>query len=493
MRGGVFLIIIFFFLTALAFSQGKKELRTKSDSLEIIAPEDTLPKHQVVITDIFIIGNKKTKKGYILRELSVKRGDTIAYNQLRIQLNRDEEKVFNLRLFEESKATIIDRGDNEVIIELKVSERWFVWPLPIFRLADRNFNAWWNTRERDFDRLIYGITLDHSNIRGRGERLRLTAQFGFTRNWQIFYSIPYIDRQKKVGFATLFGFTEFKSIAYQSNFDLTTNRNEFDFINADSLETGLLRKAFSGAGAFTYRPNFFTRHGLTLGFSQNNVADVVASLNENYLSEGRTRQQYLWLSYQLIYDNRDLVYYPLKGSQFNLLARRQGIGIFNDLGIWSLEASYAKFFDLGNNFYFATRGQISTTAPFDQPFVNQQRLGFFRNFVRGYELSVVETPFYILNRNTVRKKLFNKEFKIRNITRLDQFAKLPLGLYLTAFVDTGWAEKYPNKISPFNNTLLLGTGVGLDIVTFYDVVIRLEYSYNLEKETNFFLNVRAAI
>ena len=487
MRGEVLLIILCLSLSSIgAFSQDERA--GVSDSLEIRQPEDTLPKHTVRITDIFIVGNKKTKKGYILRELSVKRGDTIPYNQLRIQLNRDEQKIFNLRLFEESTATIIDQGDNDVIIQILVRERWFLWPLPIFRLADRNFNAWWNTRERDFSRLIYGLTLDHSNIRGRGERLRLTAQFGFTRNWQLFYSIPYIDKQKKVGFATLFGFTEFKNLAYQ------TTENVLDFLDSDDLgNERLFREAISGAGAFTYRPNFFTRHGLTLGYSQNNVADTIPALNPNYLGDGRTKQQSLWLSYNLIYDNRDLVYYPLKGSQFNLLMSRRGLGAFNDVGIWSTEASYAKFFDLGNDYYFATRGQVSLTAPFDQPFVNQQRLGFFRNFVRGYELSVVESPFYLLNRNTFRKKLFDKEFKIRKFTRLDQFAKLPLGFYLTAFIDTGWAEKYPDEISRFNNTLLLGTGVGLDIVTFYDVVIRLEYSYNLEKQTNFFLNVRAAI
>ncbi len=485
MRGGVLFIIFFSTLSSLAYSQGKKDLRIKTDSLEAVQAEDTLPKHPVIITDIFVVGNKKTKRGYILRELSVKRWDTIAYNQLRSQLNRDEEKVFNLRLFEETKATIIDKGNSEVAIEMKVRERWFLFPIPIFRLADRNFNAWWNTRERDFSRLIYGLTLDHSNIRGRGERLRLTAQFGFTRNWQVFYTVPYIDKQRKFGFAALVRFTEFKNLAYQ------TTENTLDFLSRDE---GLLRESFSVAGALTLRPNFFTRHGFTLGYSQNNVADTITSLNSNYLSKGRNKQQALWLTYNLIYDNRDLVYYPLKGSFFNFLIRRNGIGIFNDVGIWSTEVGYTKFFELGNDFYFGSHAQINASIPFDQPFINQQRLGFFRNFVRGYELSVVEGPVYILNRNTFRKKIFSKELKIKKFTRMDQFSKLPIGFYLTTFLDTGWAEKYPGvEISKFNNTLLLGAGVGLDIVTFYDVVIRLEYSYNLEKETNFFLNVRAAL
>ena len=484
MRGGLLFIILILLLPSAGFPQVKQKILVEGDSLGQVVPADTLSKHTVRITDIFVTGNKKTKTDYILREVSVKRGDTIPYNQLRIQLNRDEEKIFNLRIFEETKATILEQEDNEVVIQITVRERWYLWPIPIFRLADRNFNAWWNTRERDLSRLIYGLTLDHSNIRGRGERLRLTAQFGFVRNWQLFYQIPYIDKQKKVGFATLFGFTEFKNLAYQ------TTENVLDFTSSDEE---LLRESYSVAGAFTYRRNFFTRHGITLGYSQNNIADTIAALNPNYLGDSRTKQRGLWLTYNLIYDNRDLVYYPLKGSYFNFLIRRFGLGIWDDVGIWSTEIGYTKLFDLGKNYYFGSRVQLNASAPFDQPFVNQQRLGFFRNFVRGYELSVIEGPVYLLNRNTFKKKLFHREFKIRKFTRMDQFAKLPLGFYLNLFLDMGWSEKYPMEISRFNNTLLLGTGLGLDIVTFYDVVIRLEYSYNLENETNFFLNVRAAI
>ena len=480
----VFILIFSVFNLTTAYSQDEPIVEHNVET-------DTLPTHTVIVNEITVTGNKKTKQGYILREVSVKTGDSLPYNELREILNRDEEKIFNLRIFEESTATIIEGQGNIVDIEINVRERWFLWPFPIFRLADRNFNAWWNTRERDFSRLIYGITLDHSNIRGRGERLRLTAQFGFTRNFQLFYQKPYIDKDRKFGLAVLASFTEFKNLAYQSRFDVAENRNEFDFLSTDK---GLLREVYNGAVAYNYRPNFFTRHGVTVGYQHNNIADTIAVLNPEYLLEGRDKQRAFWMAYTVIHDNRDLTYYPLKGSYFNFQIQRLGLGIFDDVGIWSTEIGYTKLFDLGNEFYFGTRGQINASAPFKQPFINQQRLGFFRNFVRGYELSVVEGPVYVLNRNTVRKKIFSNEFKIKNFTRLDQFAKLPLSLYLTAFLDTGWAERYPDIVETnFNNTLLLGAGMGLDIVTFYDVVIRLELSHNLERETNFFLNVRAAI
>jgi hypothetical protein len=42
-----------------------------------------------------------------------------------------------------------------------------------------------------------------------------------------------------------------------------------------------------------------------------------------------------------------------------------------------------------------------------------------------------------------------------------------------------------------SNRYLFGGGIGLDIVTYYDLVIRLEYSMNDRAETGFFINVRA--
>ena len=38
--------------------------------------------------------------------------------------------------------------------------------------------------------------------------------------------------------------------------------------------------------------------------------------------------------------------------------------------------------------------------------------------------------------------------------------------------------------------MLLGTGIGLDTVTFYDLIVRMEYTFNIEGDHGFFLHVR---
>jgi len=54
-----------------------------------------------------------------------------------------------------------------------------------------------------------------------------------------------------------------------------------------------------------------------------------------------------------------------------------------------------------------------------------------------------------------------------------------------------------NKVSDPNNALsnqiLWGTGVGIDFVTYYDVVIRFEYTLNKQKDHGFFINLVAPI
>jgi hypothetical protein len=41
------------------------------------------------------------------------------------------------------------------------------------------------------------------------------------------------------------------------------------------------------------------------------------------------------------------------------------------------------------------------------------------------------------------------------------------------------------------NALLFGYGAGVDIVTYYDVVVRFEYTFNRRGENGFFLHMGA--
>jgi hypothetical protein len=66
---------------------------------------------------------------------------------------------------------------------------------------------------------------------------------------------------------------------------------------------------------------------------------------------------------------------------------------------------------------------------------------------------------------------------------------------LKTFFDSGYVNN--NFTDPENvalsNRYLFGGGVGLDIVTYYDLVLRLEYSINDRGDAGFFVNAKVDI
>jgi hypothetical protein len=76
-----------------------------------------------------------------------------------------------------------------------------------------------------------------------------------------------------------------------------------------------------------------------------------------------------------------------------------------------------------------------------------------------------------------------------------QFRHVPISIYLKTYADLGYVRNYPYYEEQQFNTrlsdkLLFGTGFGADIVGFYDIVLRFEYSFNAEGEHGFFFHVK---
>ena len=72
----------------------------------------------------------------------------------------------------------------------------------------------------------------------------------------------------------------------------------------------------------------------------------------------------------------------------------------------------------------------------------------------------------------IGKYTLNTHLKSKN------YNEIPFRYFLKLYCDAGYAHnKYPGN-SFLNNQLLYTGGVGLDIVTFYDLVFRFEVSYN---------------
>jgi hypothetical protein len=160
----------------------------------------------------------------------------------------------------------------------------------------------------------------------------------------------------------------------------------------------------------------------------------------------------------------------------------------------SLSTTYAKYVTLGKRTYFATRFKAKTSFPNLQPYVNFRGLGYQNDFVRGYELYLVDGQHFLLTRNSARYRFFSKVLNFGKIIPIKQFRTMPIDLYFTVFSDFGIAfndkpiRRYPlltSDNSKLSNKLMGSIGAGIHIVTFYNSVLRFETSYNLENEFRF--------
>ena len=71
---------------------------------------------------------------------------------------------------------------------------------------------------------------------------------------------------------------------------------------------------------------------------------------------------------------------------------------------------------------------------------------------------------------------------------------MPLSLYLGGHFDCGVVtDKANSSTNSLRNKLIYGYGIGLNMVTFYDKVLRLEYSFNQDFNKGFYIHFEVPI
>ncbi len=446
-------------------------------------PQDTTGRF-LLINRVFIIGNRITRDQIIIRELTLKPGDIIFSLDLPAILDLDKKKLFNTRLFNTVEIRIMELPDNKVDLLVDLNERWYTFPSPVFELADRNFNDWWQNYNHDFKRVNYGLRLYQFNMRGRNETLRFIAQFGFQRRFELLYRFPYIDKKQKHGLSINLAFLETKNLAYQ------TSDHKYEFAKSDQI----LRNERNGGLTYTYRNSFYKTHSFKVEYRNIHINQIVKDSNTNYIHGELLRQAYASIAYQFNSDHRDVFAYPLKGNQFLYGISQNGLGAGDDLKKFETSVLYSNYFDLKKQYYLSNNVVLYYSHPENIPYINFGVLGQRKQFVRGYELYVVEGPWYFLNKTTFKKLIFSRKYHWAFMPA-EQFRYIPVAIYFKTYADFGYVKNYPYYDERQINTrlsdkLLAGTGFGFDVVGFYDIVLRFEYSFNAEGEQGFFFHVK---
>lgn len=447
------------------------------DSLATVQQDSTLK----IVRDVVIEGNARTNASIIDRELPFAIGDTLQSSAVLSVLARCQSNVFNTNLFITVAVTAAEVAENEIIVTISVKERWYVLVLPVVFLSDRSFNEWWYERGRDLRRLTYGVQARHFNLTGKADQFALKAYGGFVPYFEASYSRPYIDKKQRMGVSTGIFYSTQRTVAFR------TQEDKLEFLNTDEQ----VRQRWGGYFQYTFRNNLYHTHALYAGYNNTTVADTITQLNPNYfLNEGQN-QRFAQLSYTYRFDKRDNIQYALKGHLLAAGITKFGIGKNSDVNQLNVLASYTNFFPIVGKLYGDVNVSGKVSFPKLQPYTLTAGLGFRNTLVRGYELYVIDGQDYGLLRTNLKYQFMNRTFDLSRFIKVKQFATLPVAAYFTSYLDAGYVRNsFPEFSTTFlGNRRLIGGGVGLDVVTWYDTIGRFNYSFNQLGEKMFFFSV----
>jgi outer membrane protein assembly factor BamA len=437
----------------------------------------------VQIRRILIAGNRRTRTSIILRELRLKEGDVVSKSDLEYLIKKDQEKLFNLHLFNTASIRPVEVDSAVVDLQIDLEERWYSFPVPRFQLSDRNFNEWWQNYDHAWNRVNYGLKLYQYNLWGLNHTLLLKTQFGFQRDFQLTYKIPYINKKQKEGLVVDLDYVDGKSIA-----DSTID-HKLHFIKSRNV----LRTTKAIGLTYTYRNNFYLQHRIKYEYRFSSVADTLLALNPNYFGQEAQHQQFDALTYEISCDRSDVAAYPLKGWVLLAGVQQDGVALHHDLKKTSAYVRFSGYLDLGSQFYLSSLSYVFWSSPNSLPYFNYSTMGYDKIFVRGYEIYVVEGPKYFLDKTTLKRRLFSGNWHLNNWS-LKQFNYFPIAVYVKTYMDFGYVDNYPAYeragVNTFlANKLLAGAGFGLDVITGYDLAIRFEYTFT-SLTHGFFLHFR---
>lgn len=469
-------LISFFFLYQVIYAQAFKIDEFKVDSSFLVSEFK-------VIQNIQLVGNKITKPHIVLREFTFAVGDTLKNDELSEALEQSKKNVLNTSLFNFAKLDVALIDSIHAIIIVQLTERWYLFPLPIFEIDDNNFNTWW--RDKDYSRINYGVIVSRNNFRGRKEKLSMTAKYGFTERYRLKYDIPYITKNQKSGLSFSFSYNRKDEIVY-TTFD--NERLLYKDEDRDAIRN------YSTNITYRYRQAIFNTHSFGIEYDYNSIVDSVRLLNPNFLGGNNDRASFFSLFYVFVNDKRDSRNYPLKGHFLKFGVKKYGLGISeNSIDLTNFSAELKKYISLHERVYLAGSLTGVVAANNNQPYLLQNGLGYNSFGIRSYEYYVIDGQNIGLAKAQVKYQLVKpNSFDLGGIT--ERFGKFHYAFYIGLFTDMAYVEDRIGFMkNDLANEIQFGSGIGLDFVTYYDIVIRTEFSINKFGESGIFLHFVAPI
>lgn len=398
------------------------------------------------ISSIMIIGNDITDDDVIKRELLLGVGDT--YNDSLLILS--EKRVSNLFLF--NYVDIIPVPENQnVSLLIQVTERFYLFPFPEFRIEDR-----------DWSKLTYGFGMAHVNFRGRNEKILGVFLLGYRPGFEIQYSNPWIGTKAR--------YTNSIAIRKYSTQHHILEFNEKHFSVSWSM------------GRFWNR--YFST---SLNFNYDHVR--VPKQNAPLMLSGKKTEDLTGIAFSLSYDDRDLLAYPSRGWNTKLTFYKNGF-FEPAIDYWQYQLDLRRYTTIG---FFTFVGRAYTLQTFgDLPVYRQVYFGFSER-LRGHFSEVYAGKHSAMANFEIRFPLMSKKMFSLPSAFLPPSStqNLQFGLHAALFYDTGlvWTRQKELRLKNFLN----GFGVGLNFRLPYVEIARLELAFDEQSNSEIIFEVGTAL
>ncbi len=426
------------------------------------------------VVDIHILGNRQTKDKVILQEMRLKKDSTYCTTNLTKLLRRDERWIYATTLFNTVRVKLIPLDSTHVKIQVRLTERWYIYLFPILTLGNYSFLYWWEELDKNLRYLSYGMSMLHTNVTGRGDNVYLYSSFGNTPTFVLKYRSFYNKRPsgalidyRAQGIYRFTSRIPHGNIAHRPLI-LNGNKAHLQFLTA------------IGVG---YRPHTNIEHVVSQGFEYVRVSDTLHVLNPHFVlpaahGAAPVRRDFFF-TYALRLGVRTTSRYLLDDYSFKLNVERYGFGVFSGLNLTNVRMTYTHYIPLGKNWYMSTYWHLLTSFPFEQAYRDSQSVNWPFKW-RGYNNYFLQSPAFIRANVLIKKRLFNWDIGIKKSKHalLEYLAHVPLIGYAYLYINGGYARSYPHFQDQWlNNKFLYAIGPGIDITTMYDVVFGTYYAF----------------
>ena len=448
-----------------------------TDSLRSGINPVALPATTVMIGDIIITGNKKTKAFIMLREIPFKTGEHYLMADLIKKFEDARRQLMNTSLFHTVLVAAQNFEGEKVNVIVTVKERWYLFPVPYLKPVDRNLNQWIVEQKASLSRVNYGAKVLYNNATGKNDKFRLLLVSGYTRQVSFSYDRLYIDKALKWGMKIGFATGKNREINYN------TIKDKQVFIKD---ENSYVRGFTSITSELTYRRAIRARHSFGLSFYMENIQDTIVALNPEYFKAGRTRTAFPTISYNLSYFDLDYIPYPTKGYAAQVSLSKSGIN--NTINIWAFNAKGSGSWHVAPKLFFNLNVYGGIKLPFKQPYFNQRFLGYGDTFMQGYEYYVIDGVAGGYIKTTLTRELLNFDIRVPPMKKGKAAEHIPVRIFGKIYGNTGYVYTPEPGQNLLSNKMLYSGGFGIDILTFYDVTFKIEWTFNQLGQNGIFVH-----